>query len=85
MAVPMPHSIQVVRIGTAEIYRQVEAIPEVLESLAIGQSVNDDVRVVLFVVLREGLDLDDELRQQIKMQIMNNTTLGTCQSDCPGS
>ena len=63
-----------VRIGTAEIYRQVEAIPEVLESLAIGQSVGDDVRVVLFVVLREGLELDDELRQQIKMQIRNNTT-----------
>ena len=51
-----------------------EAIPEVLESLAIGQSVGDDVRVVLFVVLREGLELDDELRQQIKMYIRNNTT-----------
>ena len=62
------------RIGTAEIYRQVEAIPEVLESLAIGQSVNDDVRVVLFVVLRGGLELDDYLRQQIKTQIMKNTT-----------
>ena len=63
-----------VRIGTAEIYRQVEAIPEVLESLAIGQSVSDDVRVVLFVVLREGLTLDDELRKQIKTQIRDNTT-----------
>ncbi|MGB0358310.1 MAG: acetoacetate--CoA ligase [Litorivicinaceae bacterium] len=63
-----------VRIGTAEIYRQVEAIPDVLESLAIGQSINDDVRVVLFVVLREGQELTDELRKQIKTQIRDNTT-----------
>ncbi|MEK9670183.1 MAG: acetoacetate--CoA ligase, partial [Gammaproteobacteria bacterium] len=63
-----------VRIGTAEIYRQVEVIPDVLESLAIGQSINDDVRVVLFVVLREGLELNDDLRRQIKTQIRENTT-----------
>ena len=63
-----------VRIGTAEIYRQVEAIPDILESLAIGQSINDDVRVVLFVVLREGLELNDDLRRQIKKQIRENTT-----------
>ena len=50
-----------VRIGTAEIYRQVEAIPEVLESLAIGQQVGEDVRVVLFVVLRDTLALTDDL------------------------
>ena len=63
-----------VRIGTAEIYRQVEVIPDVLEALAVGQSINDDVRVVLFVVLREGLELNDDLRRQIKTQIRENTT-----------
>ena len=63
-----------VRIGTAEIYRQVEQLPEVLESLVIGQDWEDDVRVVLFVVLREGHTLDDELRNRIKSQIRANTT-----------
>jgi len=63
-----------VRIGTAEIYRQVEAIPAVLESLAIGQVVGDDVRVILFVVLREEITLDDNLRKMIKRQILKNTT-----------
>jgi len=63
-----------VRIGTAEIYRQVEAIPEVLESLAIGQLINNDERIVLFVVLREGFELGDDLRKQIKTQIRDNTT-----------
>jgi acetoacetyl-CoA synthetase len=63
-----------VRIGTAEIYRQVEAIPEVLESLAIGQQVGEDVRVVLFVVLRDTLALTDDLRNAIKAQIKDNTT-----------
>ncbi len=50
-----------VRIGTAEIYRQVERVDEVLESLVIGQAWHSDVRVVLFVRLREGVALDDEL------------------------
>ena len=63
-----------VRIGTAEIYRQVEQIEEVLESIVIGQQWQDDVRVVLFVVLREGLVLDDALRQRIREQIRRNTT-----------
>jgi acetoacetyl-CoA synthetase len=58
-----------VRIGTAEIYAQVEQIPEVLESLAIGQDWQDDVRVLLFVRLREGAALDDALNQCIKGQI----------------
>jgi len=58
-----------VRIGTAEIYRQVEVFDEVLESVAVGQEVDGDVRVLLFVVLREGLDLDDELANRIKQQI----------------
>ncbi|MFN3586176.1 MAG: acetoacetate--CoA ligase [Moraxellaceae bacterium] len=63
-----------VRIGTAEIYRQVEKVPEVMESLAIGQDWQGDVRVVLFVRLREGLLLDDRLRQQICRVIRDNTT-----------
>lgn len=63
-----------VRIGTAEIYRQVEQVEEVLESIVIGQQWQDDVRVVLFVVLREGVVLDDALRQRIREQIRRNTT-----------
>ena len=63
-----------VRIGTAEIYRQVEHLPEVLESIAVGQDWNHDVRVILFVRLREGLTLDDALRDRIKKQIRDNTT-----------
>ncbi|MDX2194469.1 MAG: acetoacetate--CoA ligase [Gemmatimonadales bacterium] len=55
-----------VRIGTAEIYRQVETLPEVLESVAVAQAWGDDVRVVLFVRLREGLVLDDALRQRLR-------------------
>ncbi|HVJ63270.1 MAG TPA: acetoacetate--CoA ligase [Tahibacter sp.] len=63
-----------VRIGTAEIYRQVEQLPEVVESLCIGQDWDHDVRVVLFVRLREGATLDDALRDRIKKQIRDNTT-----------
>jgi len=63
-----------VRIGTAEIYRQVEQLPEVLESIAVGQEWDSDVRVVLFVRLREGLTLDDALRARICKQIRDNTT-----------
>jgi len=63
-----------VRIGTAEIYRQVEQLPEVIEALVIGQDWNSDVRVVLFVRLREGLELGAALSQRIKNQIRRNTT-----------
>ena len=67
-----------VRIGTAEIYRQVERVPEVLESLAIGQDWppgrHGDVRVVLFVRLRDGLVLAPALIDKIKQQIRANTT-----------
>ena len=63
-----------VRIGTAEIYRQVEKVEEVLDSICIGQEWRDDVRVVLFVVLREGLELDDDLIQKIRTTIRANTT-----------
>jgi len=58
-----------VRIGTAEIYRQVENLPEVQESIVIGQNWDGDVRVVLFVVLKPGLKLDDDLVNRIKTQI----------------
>ncbi|MBL8397328.1 MAG: acetoacetate--CoA ligase [Candidatus Accumulibacter sp.] len=63
-----------VRIGTAEIYRQVEQLPEVVESLAIGQEWQGDVRVVLFVKLREGLSLAPALVERIKQQLRENTT-----------
>ncbi len=63
-----------VRIGTAEIYRQVEQLDEVVESLVIGQDWNNDIRVVLFVKLRDGLTLDDELVERIKQQVRTNTT-----------
>jgi acetoacetyl-CoA synthetase len=63
-----------VRIGTAEIYRQVEQLPDVVESLVIGQEWEGDVRVVLFVKLREGLELSDELAASIKRRIRENTT-----------
>jgi acetoacetyl-CoA synthetase len=63
-----------VRIGTAEIYRQVEKLDEVVESIAVGQNWKDDQRVVLFVVLREGLTLDDELVQRLRKTIRANAT-----------
>ena len=63
-----------VRIGTAEIYRQVEQLPEILESLAVGQHWDNDERVVLFVRLREGLTLSPELEDRIRRQIRQNTT-----------
>jgi len=63
-----------VRIGTAEIYRQVEKVPQVLESIVIGQDWQGDVRVVLFVRLRDGVTLDDTLREEIRRMIRANTT-----------
>ncbi len=63
-----------VRIGTAEIYRQVEQIDEVLESVCVGQEWEGDVRIVLFVKLRDGVVLDDALRERIRRQIRENTT-----------
>jgi acetoacetyl-CoA synthetase len=63
-----------VRIGTAEIYRQVEQLHEVVESLVIGQDWDNDVRVVLFVRLRDGLTLSDELQAAIKKRIRDNCT-----------
>jgi acetoacetyl-CoA synthetase len=63
-----------VRIGTAEIYRQVEQLPEVLESLVIGQDWQGDVRVVLFVRLADGVTLDDDLVAKIKQRIRTGAT-----------
>jgi len=63
-----------VRIGTAEIYRQVEQLDEVVESLVIGQDWEGDVRVVLFVKLKEGVPLSDELMASIRKRIRDNTT-----------
>ena len=63
-----------VRIGTAEIYRQVESLDEVVESICIGQDWDDDVRVVLFVRLREGLALDEDLQARIRKVIRDNAT-----------
>ena len=63
-----------VRIGTAEIYRQVEQLDDVVESLVIGQDWQGDVRVVLFVKLREGMKLEEPLVAAIKRRIRDNTT-----------
>jgi acetoacetyl-CoA synthetase len=63
-----------VRIGTAEIYRQVESLDEIVESLVIGQDWQGDVRVVLFVKLKDGLILDEALSARIKLRIRENTT-----------
>ena len=63
-----------VRIGTAEIYRQVERVPEVLESLVIGQQWDNDVRVVLFVKLRDGVNLDEDLVKKIRGEIRTHAT-----------
>ena len=67
-----------VRIGTAEIYRQVEQLPEVVESLVIGQDITTDAgidtRIVLFVRLAEGLTLDEALREKIRAQIRTNAS-----------
>ncbi|MGH7636856.1 MAG: acetoacetate--CoA ligase [Gemmatimonadaceae bacterium] len=67
-----------VRIGTAEIYREVEQLPEIVESIVVGQDVEGefgrDTRIVLFVRLREGQRLDDTLRDRIREQIRDNTS-----------
>lgn len=63
-----------VRIGTAEIYRQVDSIDAVVESVCVAQSWRDDVRIVLFVVLREGLQLDKTLRAEIRDRIRRNAS-----------
>ena len=63
-----------VRIGTAEIYRQVEKLDAIVESIVVGQDWEDDVRVVLFVVLRRGEALDESLEQAVRSTIRQNAT-----------
>ncbi|HEX7076713.1 MAG TPA: acetoacetate--CoA ligase [Hyphomicrobiaceae bacterium] len=63
-----------VRIGTAEIYREVEKFPEVAESLVVGQEWQGDVRVVLFLRLHPDSTLDKELEERIRTHIRNNTS-----------
>ena len=63
-----------VRIGTAEIYRQVEKIPAILDSVVIGQDWQNDTRIVLFVKLREGQTLNAELETTIRKTIRTNAS-----------
>jgi acetoacetyl-CoA synthetase len=63
-----------VRIGTAEIYRQVESIEAIAEAICVGQDWQDDVRMVLFVVMQPGLHLTDALRDEIRQNIRSNAT-----------
>jgi acetoacetyl-CoA synthetase len=63
-----------VRIGTAEIYAAVEGLPEIAEALAVGQSWNNDVRIVLFVRLKPGAQLDEELKKKIREAIRSGAT-----------
>jgi acetoacetyl-CoA synthetase len=63
-----------VRIGTAEIYRQVEQVPQVLESLVFGQEWRDDVRIVLLLRLADGTKLTDELVADVKQRIRTGCT-----------
>ena len=63
-----------VRIGTAEIYRQVEQLPEVIESLVVGQDWEGDVRIVLFVRLRPGINLDASLRDRLRRRIREHAS-----------
>ncbi len=63
-----------VRIGTAEIYRVVEQIEEVADSVVVGQEWRNDIRIILFVKMKEGFDLTDALRDKIKNDIRSNTS-----------
>ena len=64
-----------VRIGTAEIYRQVEKFEEILECLAIGQNWKDDQRIILFLVLKEKHSLNDDLKEKLRKEIKTNCTI----------
>jgi acetoacetyl-CoA synthetase len=63
-----------VRIGTAEIYAAVESLPQIAEALAVGQDWQGDVRVVLFVRLQAGVELDEALKKEIRSAIRANNT-----------
>jgi len=63
-----------VRLGTAEIYNEVEKFKEIQESIVIGQSWKNDIRIILFVVLNKGYNLDDEIKNKIKKAIRVNAS-----------
>jgi len=63
-----------VRLGTAEIYNEVEKIKEIQESIAIGQAWKDDIRIILFVVLNKGYNLTDKIKDKIKRMIRTNAS-----------
>ena len=63
-----------VRLGTAEIYTEVEKLEEIKESIVIGQSWNNDIRIILFVVLNQGYKLTDEIKNSIKKAIKSNAS-----------
>ena len=63
-----------VRIGTAEVYRQVEQLEEVLEGLVVGQQWENDTRIILFVILRSGYTLDEELIKRIREKIRSGAS-----------
>ena len=63
-----------IRIGTAEIYRQVESLEDVKEALAIGQDWKNDQRIILFVILQENIELNDELKDKIRISIRNGAS-----------
>ena len=63
-----------VRIGTAEIYRQIDQIEEVADSVVVGQDWHNDVRVILFVKMAEGVELTEEIKQKIKATIRTNAS-----------
>ena len=63
-----------VRMGTADIYRQVEALAEIQDSIVVGQNWGNDMRVVLFVKLAKGVELNEELVNKIKSPIKSNAT-----------
>jgi acetoacetyl-CoA synthetase len=63
-----------VRIGTAEIYNVVEQLPEIADSLVIGQKISGDIRIVMFVLLNEGYELTDELKEKIRKELRTKTS-----------
>ncbi|MGB5911387.1 MAG: acetoacetate--CoA ligase [Promethearchaeia archaeon] len=63
-----------VRIGTAEIYNVIEQLPEIADSLVIGQKISGDIRIVMFVLLNEDYELTDELKEKIKKELRTKTS-----------